>query len=959
MSSIVLDPLRTSIFLAVMILLSVLTGFVVLGQDFIEEISDLVPNEISIEENSEETINPFLEEVTEETSENNETLENAEIPQAYSENPEQENSSENISQIQENKSEELIPYTKTKNGLMEIETLIERDSDISITKEESIESSSEDSLIKSLTVSSDIHFNRPLRVYTNIPEIEDVEQVHLYWTNSNQEEEDRIDDPSFEVEFHDENSNGMYERISFIVPHLSDQSFRIIINFTTSSNSSSLILNRISAPSGTINSIQELNFQYSLDYAHLNDILCNFSISNSEREIYGLIAHPHNESLTISSTNLSNGIYSWTLECYDSVNGSINSSLSETFSVNLDYSLTVNFTTSSDTIIMGQNVPFQLNLNSLDNRSIYYTIFFGDGSSLGPVFDRNINRLITHNYTLAGTYNASISVIDGLSLITKSLTINVLTLSNLSSNNSSPISLSLISPADDSSISTTSINFTYLPTGNVSNCSFNLYYYNSSQIGERVYSLVNKTVISGVVSIVNLISFDEGDYSWEVECRAINNSMVSKTRDFEYFSSNSNQTQSRLFQNKTFEGDSKIRDLLDRIESFLGYEGYSREEQEAIEILGINKEMIFYQKKLGQIKQDLQNDIQFITDAKRREERRLELYEELENISRSIPNSIEVSDSGDFVKNRVDSSIEEVIDKYISAKNLELSRGERKRMIEHTEELQENLRVSTRYLKISLEYKDEEKQLTLIVKTLQNADDSSFEVLEVISQIAQGESLMVMIPNEIVISKEMFLIKSEDLEDNKLVYNINGHLSQENIKKIDSLLFEEKISSSSNRVTGFTILGSFNSFGGISIIFGWFIVITLLMTGGIYSYKERKYGKYAEHSQIKEIIRLIQRSKSFIASGDIESAKSIYPHMAEIYSRVPRGAKAMIYEKINSFCRDLAYYEALLLIKDYSDLIKEGMNEQAHEVYRRIQELYLSISEENKPRIYEQLKRFV
>lgn len=46
MSSIVLDPLRTSIFLAVMILLSVLTGFVVLGQDFIEEISDLVPNEI-------------------------------------------------------------------------------------------------------------------------------------------------------------------------------------------------------------------------------------------------------------------------------------------------------------------------------------------------------------------------------------------------------------------------------------------------------------------------------------------------------------------------------------------------------------------------------------------------------------------------------------------------------------------------------------------------------------------------------------------------------------------------------------------------------------------------------------------------------------------------------------------------------------------------------------------------
>ena len=81
--------------------------------------------------------------------------------------------------------------------------------------------------------------------------------------------------------------------------------------------------------------------------------------------------------------------------------------------------------------------------------------------------------------------------------------------------------------------------------------------------------------------------------------------------------------------------------------------------------------------------------------------------------------------------------------------------------------------------------------------------------------------------------------------------------------------------------------------------------------------------------------------------------------MAEIYSRVPRGAKAMIYEKINSFCRDLAYYEALLLIKDYSDLIKEGMNEQAHEVYRRIQELYLSISEENKPRIYEQLKRFV
>jgi hypothetical protein len=91
---------------------------------------------------------------------------------------------------------------------------------------------SNEKITKNITIKSEasVHYEDVLS-YANIPEVKE-EQVHLYWIVDGGKV-DVVDDPRFNVKFYDTNDNGLIDRISWIVPQLSEQQFVIEIILIT------------------------------------------------------------------------------------------------------------------------------------------------------------------------------------------------------------------------------------------------------------------------------------------------------------------------------------------------------------------------------------------------------------------------------------------------------------------------------------------------------------------------------------------------------------------------------------------------------------------------------------------------------------------------------------------------------------------------------------------------------
>lgn len=84
-------------------------------------------------------------------------------------------------------------------------------------------------LTKTVNVSSDYHYENVL-TYATVPELEP-EQVHLFWIIEGLKTDvtERVD---FNVSFYDENGDGLIDKMSWIVPHLSTQEFILVFDIT-------------------------------------------------------------------------------------------------------------------------------------------------------------------------------------------------------------------------------------------------------------------------------------------------------------------------------------------------------------------------------------------------------------------------------------------------------------------------------------------------------------------------------------------------------------------------------------------------------------------------------------------------------------------------------------------------------------------------------------------------------
>jgi len=285
---------------------------------------------------------------------------------------------------------EKIKRSLVKDGRVEIEFEAFEDEVVEIKKKELLRGELE----KVVLISSDAHFDDELRVYSDLPVPAFEENIVVIWKNE--------DEVVAGVEFYDEDGDGLVERISWVVPHLSTQEYSIVIVWDGEENSSysDILLNVVSPENDSMIS-NPVNFNISVGYSNLSNVDCILSFDGG---VGNLLIVNQNENV---SEELSSGSHTWIIECWDHQNLTIRNLTSGNFEV-FDFSIVgVNSFYFNDSNVSG-NVLYQDSFGLTLNGN---TVSSGDGSFEFSGSDISTPGIYELNAT-TGDYGELVSVVE-------------------------------------------------------------------------------------------------------------------------------------------------------------------------------------------------------------------------------------------------------------------------------------------------------------------------------------------------------------------------------------------------------------------------------------------------------------------------------------------------------------------------------------------------------------------
>lgn len=379
----------------------------------------------------------------------------------------------------EEESGEKITKVLVKDGEVQIEFEVIEGEEIEISKKEKLEEENELLVI----ISSEEHFEEELRVYSTLPFPSEKEKITITWENENE-----VVSQSH-IEYIDENEDSLIERVSWIVPHLSTQTYRIHIQVNGNSSSPTLSLSVVS-PFDTNGSVilNPINFGVNVDYVNLTSIECLLEID----EILSILTFDE-LGANFTGLNLSSGTKNWELYCYDILDSLSNKTILGNFLVQNNLSVSPQ-TAGKNTYLTGDGFV----VNVLANGGTTELKLFGPGGT-------------THSFSNVSGVNNQVSVTASLLSAVGSYTL-VATNYYFESpiNYTYNFSIGKINVSFDNSVEEDeSVSFNVSLFG-LTNVQFDLYVGN-------VLVQNNYVLSSGSSAITS--SFSEGDY--EVELRDI------------------------------------------------------------------------------------------------------------------------------------------------------------------------------------------------------------------------------------------------------------------------------------------------------------------------------------------------------------------------------------------------------------------------------------------------------
>ncbi|MCW8965073.1 MAG: hypothetical protein OQK82_00085 [Candidatus Pacearchaeota archaeon] len=251
----------------------------------------------------------------------------------------QEDNQTQKNELTENQSEK-IQIQLYKNKELVIKGEIPKEFKGEIKKQEKTLQETENEFKKEVTIKSKEHLKNPLTIYTDIPKTNLKENIKIYWKN--EDKEIKIND------YIDKDKDGFYERIAWIVPHLSEQIFEIEITLQGNTSTSEKLKLDISAPPAIASN--PIKFKISTNYSNIENLECNLSITKDEQEIRNINFNTDSKE---ESLNLQNGNYTWKIICANDVQSTQESG---EFTINEDS----NITNLENIYLLGEDISFNL-----------------------------------------------------------------------------------------------------------------------------------------------------------------------------------------------------------------------------------------------------------------------------------------------------------------------------------------------------------------------------------------------------------------------------------------------------------------------------------------------------------------------------------------------------------------------------------------------------------------------
>jgi len=174
-------------------------------------------------------------------------------------------------------------------------------------------------------------------VYSDLPSQALKEDIEIYWENEDLEVTDEAD-----LEYYDLDSNGLIERVSWVVPHLSTQYYRIVINVDVEGNESNEIILEVDSPPNNSYVGNPIKFQATIDYIYSSSVNCSLiledNVSNeSPLDLIGTVFKANN--FEFDDILLREGRYDWEIYCWDTQDPTINQGIGGYFNVRDNFSI--------------------------------------------------------------------------------------------------------------------------------------------------------------------------------------------------------------------------------------------------------------------------------------------------------------------------------------------------------------------------------------------------------------------------------------------------------------------------------------------------------------------------------------------------------------------------------------------------------------------------------------------
>ena len=386
------------------------------------------------------------------------------------------------------------------------------------------------------------------------------------------------------------------------------------------------------------------------------------------------------------------------------------------------------------------------------------------------------------------------------------------------------------------------------------------------------------------------------------------------------------------------------------IVSFLGRIGsLDKKERDAAEALGLEKMLHKKRTALQRAKRDLSNLVWRKLNSAEFEKERLRLIRQIEDIRRTTPKSIEVIDSSEFINYPSNEDIRKI--SLMLSDNIRGKR-EREKYVRYNKDLQNNIKATTRFIRIEAEYISGDREFITAFEKKVNLLDKSIEA-----------ALIEIIPKAIAanVSQIGFTVDFESVEEDPIVrilspsdkfsYYVMEDVALSDAQGVKTILIGEDISSAPP-ITGFAVLTEFPYAIGektdiwiaIEILMIIILAISYItLSGGFRHLKYVLFQKQALRLQ-KRIFAWVEDSKRALDADDYQKAKEIYKSIIPGFRGLPSDLRKKAYAMITQLCGKLdAYYINKLLDNAVLNL-ENGQKEAARKIYLQVRGIYKNIA---------------